>query len=318
MTKVFISYSRKDLDFVEKLASDIEDADVSAWYDLSRLQGGDRWAKELQDAIDSCDAFILVISSDSIKSDWVFKEFLYASSNKKKVIPLLYKQCKLPLWLQDIQFIDIQGEHYQKNFQQILRALGIKKELTPPEPFTERRALKPEYLVSIIAIIVVIIGATIGPSITDKLIPEPTSTITVTPSPTSTPPPAPTNTQIPTATFTQTIMPTETTTPTPTPSPTATPDPFADGFELVTMDETVYRGGEASATIRTTPNTYCTLTFFLPSGTMSNAAGVGACTTNKDGLCTWTWDIRSNVNPGYANIVIIVNEQQESFPIEIR
>jgi len=39
MTKVFISYSRKDLDFVECLAKDLEAAGLEVWYDL-RPGGG--------------------------------------------------------------------------------------------------------------------------------------------------------------------------------------------------------------------------------------------------------------------------------------
>ena len=100
----------------------------------------------------------------------------------------------------------------------------------------------------------------------------------------------------------------------PTTTPSITPTP---GFELISIDEIAYRGGEASVEIRTQPDTYCTLTFFLPSGTMSAVAGTGACTTDEDGICKWTWDIRSNVNPGYGNVVIIVGEQQESYPIKI-
>ena len=104
MTEVFISYSRKDLSFIEQLAADLEKAGFSVWYDLSDLDGGDHWAKEIQAAIDSSDVFVTVISPDSIISEWVSKEFIYASSNKKRIVPLLYRKCNLPLWLSDIHF----------------------------------------------------------------------------------------------------------------------------------------------------------------------------------------------------------------------
>lgn len=192
MTKVFISYSRKDLSFVEKLASDLEDADVSAWYDLSRLQGGDRWAKELEAAIDSCDVFMLVISPDSIKSQWVSKEFLYASSNDKKIVPLLYKPCKLPLWLQDIHFIDIQGEKYQQNFHQVLRTLGIEQPSTFVQPPSQPKTLRTEFvLVLVSALVVALIGAIatisagiLAPPLFEKWVKtttEPTETVVFTP-----------------------------------------------------------------------------------------------------------------------------------------
>jgi hypothetical protein len=43
MTQVFISYSRRDLDFVEGLAADLGAAGLDVWYDLSGLEGGARF-----------------------------------------------------------------------------------------------------------------------------------------------------------------------------------------------------------------------------------------------------------------------------------
>lgn len=40
MTQVFISYSRKDLVFVERLAKDLKAAGLGVWYDLSGLEIG--------------------------------------------------------------------------------------------------------------------------------------------------------------------------------------------------------------------------------------------------------------------------------------
>ena len=51
MTQVFISYSRKDLAFVETLAADLQAAGLDVWYDLSNLEGGARWRIEIEKAI---------------------------------------------------------------------------------------------------------------------------------------------------------------------------------------------------------------------------------------------------------------------------
>ena len=51
MTQVFISYSRKDLTFVEHLAHDLRIAGLEVWYDLSGLEIGMHWGTEIQDAI---------------------------------------------------------------------------------------------------------------------------------------------------------------------------------------------------------------------------------------------------------------------------
>lgn len=138
MTQVFISYSRRDLAFVEQLAADLQAAGLDVWYDISRLEGGDSWPEKIQLAIDASDVFIIMVSPDSIVSRWVRKEFLYASNKKMKIVPLLFKNCELPLWLLDIHFIDIQNENYERNFGEVLRSLGAM-----PPASAETLTVKP-------------------------------------------------------------------------------------------------------------------------------------------------------------------------------
>ena len=42
MTQVFISYSRKDISFINRLAADLKNAGLDVWYDVSRIAGGAR------------------------------------------------------------------------------------------------------------------------------------------------------------------------------------------------------------------------------------------------------------------------------------
>jgi formylglycine-generating enzyme required for sulfatase activity len=136
MTQVFISYSRKDLVFAERLSEDLKAAGLEVWYDLSGLDGGTRWGREIQNAIEVCQIFVVVLSQNSVDSEWVEKEFMYANSLKKRIIPLLYQPCKTPMWFINLHFIDVQGENYDRNFWVILKAMGIKpgdkgKEIQP-------------------------------------------------------------------------------------------------------------------------------------------------------------------------------------------
>ena len=147
MKKIFIPYSRKDLDFVKKLAEDLTQAGYDVWYDLTDLEGGDHWADELQTAIDECQVYVLVISPNSVASEWVEKEFIYASGEGKKVVPLLFKQTDLPLWLVNIHYVDIQGANYKENFQHVLGALdGEDKPLPAPAPAKGLPKLNPAWI----------------------------------------------------------------------------------------------------------------------------------------------------------------------------
>jgi hypothetical protein len=48
MPMVFLSYSRKDLAFVERLAKDLEAAGLEVWYDLTGLEAGTQWGHKIQ------------------------------------------------------------------------------------------------------------------------------------------------------------------------------------------------------------------------------------------------------------------------------
>ena len=125
MSQVFISYSRLDIEFVEQLVADLRASGFNVWYDLSGLEGGTQWGSEIQKAIENSQFFILVLSPNSLKSKWVQREFLFAENCNIKVIPLQYQPCPLPMWLMDLQLIDMQGRNYKSGLARLLKALGV-------------------------------------------------------------------------------------------------------------------------------------------------------------------------------------------------
>ena len=181
MTQVFISYSRKDQAFVERLVEDLKKTGLDVWYDLSGLEGGSRWRAEIQNAIKNSRYVLVVLSPDSIESEWVEREFLFASNLKLKIIPLLYRQCDLPMNYLNLNFIDVQGKKYPHNFKEIMEALDIKpapgslpKKTSGNPPFT----LKTEYVLTIIGVFAIILTALFGlPWIVHRFFPDPLPTV---------------------------------------------------------------------------------------------------------------------------------------------
>ncbi len=244
MKKVFLSYSRKDLKFVKQLAADLQQAGYDVWYDLSNIEGGDRWATEIQTAIDNCDACITVISPNSIISEWVEKEFLYASNTDKRVVPVLLESTTLPLWLMNIHYIDMQGRNYREKFPRLQAAIDEEgKTALVFESVKGLRTFGPVWIGGIVGIVILILAAVFG---LPALIGEPTLTPVVFPSGTS-PASTPTITPVPASE-----------TPTPVPSPTATeeaastvttiPTPAleikdAKGAELVLVSAGIFKMG---------------------------------------------------------------------------
>jgi PKD repeat protein len=164
VTQIFISYSRKDLKFVEGLASDLKKAGFEVWYDFLRLRGGERWRIEIQNALKASQCVITVLSPDSVASEWVEREFLFASSLKRRIIPLLLRECKLPLNYLDLNYIDVRDENYQRNFDKILEVL---KELSGSHSiYTSssaevRRGLLPTRMLAILIPLCLILAGTL-------------------------------------------------------------------------------------------------------------------------------------------------------------
>ena len=226
--KVFISYSRKDIKFARRLATDLENAGFDVWWDISDLQGGDDWVRFIPAAIEASRSFVVLLSPDSIQSEWVAKEYSYALRLRKKIVPAMIRQCDMPFALNTINYVDFINDEYDTAVNKLLVALG-----GTPLPEAPATGLKKFYkklppvitrnpFFSIGAIIVllaflffVILNpfTPVTPPPSDT--PTATATITITPRPLD----PDTDTPTPTSTFTPTISATPTITPTKTPAP---------------------------------------------------------------------------------------------------
>jgi hypothetical protein len=237
MAQIFISYSRKDIGFVRKLAGDLEKAGYNVWWDLTDLRGGDDWPRVIPAAIESSQYVIVVLSPNSAISDWVEKEYTQALSLHKKIIPIMIVNSRVPFALNTINYIDFTGEDYAASLNNLLTTLGYSGEM-PVVPSLSFPMLLRKYAFPImigILLLLVFISSFLS---TPPAPPDPTSTQTPTVIlPTSTTVTVltpethtPTTTQTPTAsaTVTHTSTPTSTSTlhPTFTSSPTNTNQPF--------------------------------------------------------------------------------------------
>jgi formylglycine-generating enzyme required for sulfatase activity len=95
MPDVFISYSRRDLEFVHQLVAALKMSGKDPWFDqlkepLSGIAAGVPWWQEIQYGIDNVDNFLFVISPNSIRSPYCHAEINYAREHGKRLIPVLY------------------------------------------------------------------------------------------------------------------------------------------------------------------------------------------------------------------------------------
>jgi tetratricopeptide (TPR) repeat protein len=131
ISQIFISYSHRDKEFVNRLASDLEKAGTCVWLDEKKIKVGDSISKKIEDGISKCDFFCLVISKHSFNSNWVEREYRTAlnaqlsSGTTPKILPLLIQNIEIPLLLKDIKYADFSGG-YNRGLNDLFNA--VKKQ----------------------------------------------------------------------------------------------------------------------------------------------------------------------------------------------
>lgn len=91
LSDVFISYSRRDRTFVERLAARFKTDEREVWVDWQDIPESVDWWAEVRAGIEGADTFLFVVSPDSVASEICFKEIQHALDNHKRFIPLLYR-----------------------------------------------------------------------------------------------------------------------------------------------------------------------------------------------------------------------------------
>jgi len=85
---VFVSYSRTDKPYVDRLVAHLGAAGIPVWVD-HEIDHGDRWASVIESQITTCAAFVPVMTPAAAGSEWVEREVQFAQQLAKPILPLL-------------------------------------------------------------------------------------------------------------------------------------------------------------------------------------------------------------------------------------
>ena len=94
MAKVFVSYSRKDIDFARRLTMELKKSELDFWIDWEGIPPTVDWWKEIEKGIEEADIFLFLISPDSASSKVCGMEIDTAVKNAKRIIPLVVRDIK--------------------------------------------------------------------------------------------------------------------------------------------------------------------------------------------------------------------------------
>lgn len=127
----FFSYSRDDSDFVSNLAKDLRSAGEKIWLDQLDIAPGSHWDTSIENALNSSDKVIIVLSKTSVASKNVMDEVMYAIEKNKIVIPLLLEECDVPFRLSRLQHVDF-TQDYKGGLNRLISVLGLEHKAVQP------------------------------------------------------------------------------------------------------------------------------------------------------------------------------------------
>ena len=128
--KVFLSYSRRDSEFVDRLDRDLSSRGYQVWVDREDIVGGgeDRWRRSTVRAIHDSDVMVLVLSPNSVESEHVERELSVAADNRRRVVPVLLRECQIPHGFQyelaGLQYADFSTVGFDEAMHQLAAQLG--------------------------------------------------------------------------------------------------------------------------------------------------------------------------------------------------
>lgn len=131
---IFISYSRQDKVYVNKLEAYLIQNRLPVWLD-KQIDYGREWPRVIEKHVEKCQVFLLVMSPRSKESDWVLRELTHAQDLKKLIIPLLLEG---ESWLQvaELQRFDVKGnklppDSFIKSVRSIVSAVSLPSDSDP-------------------------------------------------------------------------------------------------------------------------------------------------------------------------------------------
>jgi hypothetical protein len=125
--KVFLSYSRKDVAFIDQLDAALKARGFEPLIDRSDIYAFEEWWQRIQALIARADTVVFVLSPDAVASDVARREVTYAASLNKRFAPIVYRRVddkQLPEALAKLNFIFFdEAARFEHSADQLAEAL---------------------------------------------------------------------------------------------------------------------------------------------------------------------------------------------------
>ena len=118
---IFLSYSTKDEDFARELEGELRKESVRCFLAPLSIKPGECWPQEIWQAIRTCRVFVLVVTTEAIRSKWCLLEIGAALGLHKQIVAVLRHSTKLPDVLKTVQAMKVQTKKQQADLVEYLK-----------------------------------------------------------------------------------------------------------------------------------------------------------------------------------------------------
>lgn len=142
-----MSYSRVDKVFALRLTTVLAALGADVWLDIQRIQPGDDWSAEIQDALYDAELMLLILSPDSMHSKNVMDEWVHFLAENKPIVPVLYRPARIHYRLNRLQRVDFHNQPFEQALHALhaaLRGHGFDLQPPPQEGTIDGRDMTPE------------------------------------------------------------------------------------------------------------------------------------------------------------------------------
>lgn len=127
---VFVSYSSKDKVIAEKLVHSLISNGVRVWYDKWEILVGHDIVEKVYDGIKLADYLAIVLTANSIESQWVKEELNFAKikeieGRQTVVLPLVFDSVPIPPSLKTKRYADF-TQSYEVGLEELLQVFGVQ------------------------------------------------------------------------------------------------------------------------------------------------------------------------------------------------
>jgi TIR domain len=124
----FISYSQQDLEVAQQLSTSLLKHNAKFWRDENKMLVGDKLWVLIEEAIRRSTSFVVLLSPDALRSEWVTKELNLAleleSAGHVIIIPVVIAPCTMPASLVDHLAIRITEAGFDDDVERLAARLN--------------------------------------------------------------------------------------------------------------------------------------------------------------------------------------------------